>query len=130
VRADPGQHPRALRRDTGQATVELALSLPLVLLVLLGVAQVAVVLVHQVAVEHAARAGARAASVSAAPGAAASSAATAATRLAPLTVHTEASGDLVTVTVRYDEPTDVTLIGALLPSLTLVGRATVPLEPP
>ena len=54
-------------RQRGQATVELALALPLVCLLLLAVLQVAVVARDRLAVEHAARAAARAAAVSADP---------------------------------------------------------------
>lgn len=52
-----------MRRDRGQATVELALVLPLVALLLLGLVQVAVVARDQVLVAHAAREAARAAAV-------------------------------------------------------------------
>ena len=47
------------RRDGGQATVELALGLPLVCLLAAGVLQVGLVARHQLAVQEAARRGAR-----------------------------------------------------------------------
>ena len=51
----------------GQATVEFALALPIVLIVILGMTQVGVAIRNELAVELAAREGARAASVSAHP---------------------------------------------------------------
>ncbi|HRE03755.1 MAG TPA: TadE/TadG family type IV pilus assembly protein, partial [Ilumatobacteraceae bacterium] len=63
------------RRDHGQSTVELALAMPLVCMLLLAVVQLAVVVRDRLAVADAARVGARAAAVSANPSAAGSSAA-------------------------------------------------------
>ena len=54
---------RACLRTRGQATVELALVLPLVVFGLLAILQVGLVVRDQVAVVHAAREAARAASV-------------------------------------------------------------------
>jgi Flp pilus assembly protein TadG len=119
-------------RDEGQAAVELALVLPLVVLLLLTVVQVTLVARDQVLVVHAARAGARAAAV-AAPG----SDQRDEVRHAAL----EASGlksdrtiadmtrvgttDTVIVRVRYAAPTDVPLVGALLPDVTLDADVTM-----
>ena len=72
-------------RDHGQATVELALCLPVVCMFLLAVVQVGVVVRNRLAVDYAARVGARAAAVSTS-GSAASDAAAAAVRLHPLDV--------------------------------------------
>ena len=63
------------RGVVGQAAVELALALPVVVVLLLGMLQVALVGRDQLAVELAAREAARAAAVSADPAAAARSAA-------------------------------------------------------
>ncbi len=66
-------HPHAggrARDDRGQATVELALVLPLVALVLAALVQAVVVARDQLLVVHAAREAARAAAVDPAPGAA------------------------------------------------------------
>jgi Flp pilus assembly protein TadG len=60
--------------DSGQSTVELALTIPLLMLLLLGAVQVAIIIRGQLTVVHAAREGARAAAVSAAAGAAATAA--------------------------------------------------------
>ncbi len=59
------------RSRRGQATVELALALPVLCMLLLGVVQLAVVVRDQLGVIDIARVGARAASVAADPGAAA-----------------------------------------------------------
>jgi len=121
--------PRPRLRDRGQATVELALGLPLVCLMLLGVLQVALVVRHQLAVHAAARDGARAAAASADPGAA-GAAALATTGLRPLTVTTSEHHGRVTVTVTYVDHTDAPLIGALLPDVTLTAEVTMVIEPP
>ena len=115
-------------RQSGQATVEFALALPIVLLVILGMAQVGVAIRNELAVELAAREGARAASVSSSPSVAASSAATAAVEL-PIRVHTHVTGDAVTVTVTYVDPTDIAIIGRLLGPSTHEATATMRLEP-
>ena len=113
---------RGPRSQTGQATVELALCLPVVVLVLLLVVQVALVARAQVLVVHAAREGARAEVVRA-------GAAGAAARRAPglradrVQVDSAPAGDAVAVTVRYRAPTDVPLVGALVGDPEL--RATV-----
>ena len=70
----------------GQAAVELALALPVVVVLLLGMLQVALVGRDQLAVELAAREAARAAAVSADPGSAARLAVDRVTTLRPLGV--------------------------------------------
>ena len=108
------------RRERGQATVELALTLPFVAVLLLAVAQVLVVAHGQLAVEHAAREAARRAAVGAPtgePGRAAGLPAPA--EVAVRHLH----GGLVEVTVRRRLRTDVPLVGPLTPDLELVGRA-------
>ena len=47
-----------------------------------------------------------------------------------LQVRVEAGGDTVTVTVTYLEPTDVPLIGALLPDVEVSATVTMAVEPP
>ncbi len=126
------RRPRARRRgDEGQAAVELALALPLVFVVLLGVVQVLVVGRDQIAVIHAAREGARAAAVAADPVGEGTAAATAATGLdaGRLSVAVADGGQSVTVTVRYEVPTDVPLVGALVGDVTVTGTATMRTEP-
>jgi Flp pilus assembly protein TadG len=118
------------RSDRGQATVELALSLPLLCLFLLGIVQLVVVVRDQLAVQLAAREGARAAVVAASSAAAAQAAATRAVTLRPLAVHTTSSAATVTVTVTHVTRTDVPMIGLLLPDITVTADATMTLEPP
>jgi Flp pilus assembly protein TadG len=118
------------RRDAGQATVELALCLPLLCMFLLGIVQLVVIVRDQLAVQLAAREAARAAAVAESSAASAQDATTRAVALRPLTVATELSSDVVTVTVSHVTRTDVPLIGALLPDITVTATATMALEPP
>lgn len=117
------------RADRGQATVELALALPLLCLLLLGVVQVAVVARDRLAVQLAAREAARAAAVSGSPSSA-SAAGRAAVGLAPLRIDVVRTSDRVRATVTYLDPTDVPIIGALLPDVAVTAEATMAVEPP
>jgi Flp pilus assembly protein TadG len=122
---------RATReRNRGQATVELALCLPLLCLLLLGVLQVGVVVRDQLAVQLAAREAARAASVAADPIAAGTAAALAAAALRPLSVTIVVTGSDVTASVSYRSITDIGLIGPLVADITVTASATMQLEPP
>jgi Flp pilus assembly protein TadG len=120
----------ACRRDDGQASVEVALLLPLVVVLLLGLLQVALVGRDQLALELAAREAARAAAVSADPAGAARAAAGRVTRLGSLRVEVATGGDVVTVTVSRRHPTDVAIVGRLIDDVVLRARATMALEPP
>jgi Flp pilus assembly protein TadG len=115
--------------DRGQATVELALATPILCLLLLGVVQVAVVVRDQLLASEAARVGARAAAVSADTTSAGHGAAQ-----RVLQGVGDASvavvGDAVTVHVSIVNDTDIPLIGALLPDVTIDASATMLLEPP
>lgn len=125
-----GTQPGPRRRpDAGQATVEFALTLPIVLIVVLGLLQVGVAVRNELAVELAAREGARAASVSANPAAAASAAAARAVAL-PVAVSTVEAGGTVTVTVTHVDPTDVAIIGRFLGPSTHSATVTMAVEPP
>jgi hypothetical protein len=104
--------------------------LPVIVIFVLGLMQVAVVARDQLAMELAAREAARAASVSAQPAAAASSAARRATRLQPLAVDVAVGSTAVTVTVRHHSRTDVAIIGPLIADVELRASATMVLEPP
>lgn len=116
--------------DRGQATVELALSMPLVCLMLCAVVQVAVLARDRVAVQLAAREAARAAAVAADPRTEGLAAAQRATRLHPLHTAITVDGSTVTATVAYVDPTDVPLIGLLLPDVRIEAAVTMALEPP
>jgi Flp pilus assembly protein TadG len=118
------------RRDRGQAAVEFAIALPIVVVLVFGVVQLVVVVRDQLAVELAARDAARAASVSADPAAAAPRAADQATTLHPLTVSTRVDGNRVAVSVAYVSATDVPLVGAFIPDVTVTAAVTIRREPP
>lgn len=124
---------RRRSRDAGQATVELALALPLVAVLLLVIAQVGLVVRDQVLVVHAAREGARAASVQSSSGAAAAEAERAVRAAVPLErdrlrVDTSSSGGLVRVTVRYRAPVDLPLIGVFLQDVDLEATSVMAAE--
>ena len=118
------------RDQRGQAAVELALGLPLVFLVLLAVVQVVLVARDQLAVLHAAREGARAEAVEPGGGAG-EGAARQALGLDPARASIDVSGGAgrVHVTVRYQSPTDVPLVGMLLADVTVSATATMRAEP-
>lgn len=111
---------RPRRRSTGhrgQATVEVALALPVVVLVLLAVIQVALVAQSQILVTHAAREAARQIAVDS-DRSRAVEVARATPGLEPQRVSVEVGprgevGSTVAVTVTYRAPTDVPLVGAL-----------------
>jgi len=113
---------------SGQATVELALLLPLVLALLVLVFQVALVGRDQVVVVHAARAAVREASVTADRDRV-EAAATRALPGAEVRVLQRGSvGRPVEVEVSYRSVTDLPVVGALLPDLDLRSRATMRVE--
>jgi len=118
------------RRDDGQATVELALATPVVCLLLLGVVQLAVVVRDYLSAIEIARIGARAAAVAADPAGAAESAVAVAARDQHARITASVTGDVVTVTATLAVPTDVPLIGMLLPDIDVSGSAAMVLEPP
>lgn len=117
------------RDDEGQAAVELALVTPLVFVVLLIVVQVGVVARNQVLVVHAAREAARAAAVDGDPHAprraAVRGSGLKADRLRVETSYKEGYGGLVSVRVRYLDPTEIPVVGSLLPSIPLSASAAM-----
>jgi hypothetical protein len=112
--------------------VEIALVLPVLVLALLLVVQVALIGLAQVLVVQAARNAARAAAVDSAPGAArAAAVGTAGLRPERVTVDVGTRGppgSLVAVTVRYRAPTEVPLVGRLLGEVTLTATVSVQVE--
>lgn len=120
----------ASRRDRGQATVEVALTLPVIMVLVLLIVQVGVVASARLGVANAARAAARAASVSADPAGSGTAAALRATGLRPLEVRIRAGPSTVTAQVSYVQHADIALIGALIPDVTLSAQVTMALEPP
>lgn len=123
-----GPRPGARTVEAAQASVELALALPIITLLALLLVQVALLGRDQLAVVHAAREAARAASVDADPGAARE----AARRVLPgARVHTgrrPAPGRPLTATVTYRSPTDVPVVGRLLPDRVISARAVMRVE--
>ena len=119
-------------RCGGQATVEVALLLPVVAAMLLAVVQVGLVVRDQVLVTHAAREAARAAAVE--PTAdAARSGAEASARLEPARLEVDLAGSTdpggrLTVTVHYRSPTAVPIVGPLLPDRVVSAEATMRVE--
>jgi Flp pilus assembly protein TadG len=120
---------RARRPDDGQATVELALALPVLVVLLLATVQVTVVVRDQLAVVHAAREAARAAAVSTDPSTDGAAAAHQAIALDGLDVSIATDGTTVRATVRHVVRTDVPLIGALVPDVHVTATATMRAEP-
>ncbi|WP_426571003.1 TadE family protein [Aquihabitans sp. McL0605] len=123
-------------RQRGQATVELVLCLPVIVLALLLVIQIGLVARAHVLVVDAARQGARAAAVSG-PDAAAP-AARSTPGLDPSRMDVQVStepapgvdGEVVRVHVRYRAATDVPLAGALLGDPTLTAEVAMLREDP
>lgn len=118
--------------DRGQASVELALLLPVVLLLVLAVVQVGLVGRDVVLVTHAARAAARAAAVDPDPGAATAAARSASglaeDRLVVSVRDRGGPGSRVRVTVSYRIPTDVPLAGGLVGDLRVSRTVTMRVE--
>jgi hypothetical protein len=120
--------------EGGQATIELALLLPVVVVLLLAVLQFGLVARDVVLVTHASREAARAAAIDpdrrAAERAAEDSSGLDGDRL---TVHTrgrDGVGSRVEVEVVYRIPTDVPLVGALVGDRTVRSTATMRVEGP
>ena len=118
-----------LQRDRGQSTVEFVLTLPLIMLAVLLIAQFLVIVMTQVQVVNATRNAVRAAAVSQNP----SVAALAAARFSlgrDIDVDTEIGKRWVTVTSTYELVTDLPMVGRFVPDLTLSSRFSMLLEPP
>ena len=127
-RDDPGPSDPD-QSDPGQAVVELALSLPVVCLFLLGIVQVGLVVRDQLVVQHLAREAARAASVAVDPGAAARGV-TSVPGLVRVDIRTQSGGGVVQVTVTGVSRTDVPMVGLLLGDVTVEASVTMAREPP
>lgn len=123
---------RRAREDGGQASVELALVLPLVALLLLAVVQLGLLVRDQILVVHAAREAAREAAVDPSPDAPRRAASVSSTladsRLTVTSTGRGAAGSRVRVEVAYRAPTAVPLVGAALGDLTLRASATMRVE--
>ena len=120
-------------RDRGQSTVELAIALPVVVMLVLGLVQSALVLRDHLLVVHSAREAARAASVATADRqVAALGGARRAGPLDPerLRLREELlpEGDRLRVHVEYSSPTELPVIGMFLPDVLLSADAVMRLE--
>jgi Flp pilus assembly protein TadG len=129
------QGTRRLRGERGQATVEFAVVLPLLAILLFGIIQSGITLEHYLSLTDAVRAGARTASVSAGLGAtAATSAATSAMTDAadgldlqdPQVQSTWQSGAPVTVSAQV--PYSITILGVTVASGNLTSTTTQRVE--
>jgi hypothetical protein len=116
--------------DAGQATVEVALAVPLLVIMMLFGVQIALVIRDQIATIAAAREAARAVVVAdGKPGVAdAAVARTAALNPSRRSVKVSITGGLVTATVTYRSPTDLPLVGIFIPDITVHSAATMALE--
>jgi hypothetical protein len=117
-----------VRHEAGQATVEFALLLPVVVLALLAIGQVGLVVRDELGVVHAAREAARAVSVDPDP----EVAVRAAHRTLPRSTvevgpRPEVGGE-ISVTVRYRSVTKLPLVGPLFPDPELHATSTMRVE--
>ena len=120
------------RAERAQSSVEVALLLPVVVLLLLAALQVGLLARDVVLVTHAAREAARAAAVDADPAAASRAAAGSSglsdERLGVRVTGRGTAGSRVTVTVTYRAPTHVPIVGSLVGDRTLTSTATMRVE--
>ncbi|MCY4036197.1 MAG: pilus assembly protein [bacterium] len=120
------------RRDRGQAAVETALVLPLIVAVVLALVQIGLLARDRILVVHSVREAARAAAVEPSTQAASASA-WAATGLDRDKLQVEIAGSrttggLLKVTVRYRPDPAVPLVGRLFPAVTIEETLTVRVE--
>lgn len=120
------------RGEDGQAAVELALCLPVLVALALVLLQVALVVRDQVLVTHAAREAAREAAVSGDVAAIRRAAAAGAhldpDRLEVVITGRGVPGSRVSVEVRYASPTDLPIVGALVGDAHLSAFAAMRVE--
>ena len=115
-----------LRDERGQATVELVLVVPVLIVLALFLVQVGLVVRSLVLVHHAAREGVRVAAVGG-DLERVREAVVGSSGLSPgaTDVDLRIDGDLATVAVTYRDPTDVPWVGALLPEIPVTASATM-----
>lgn len=107
------------RLDRGQATVEFALTIPVLVIALLGAIQVFVILVDRIHLVHVTRDAARAASVGDDPRSAAEMVIDRSFPDREISLTVSMSDDVVTVELVLSNPTDVPIIGRFLPDVEL-----------
>ena len=111
--------------ESGQATVELALVMPLIIVLLLIILNVGLVVRDQLAVWHAASAGARAASISPDSPGVVQQAVEDEVGLRPLHLRIIRDDDLITVEAQYPRTINLWLIKHIVPPLTLSASVTM-----
>lgn len=112
----------------GQAAVELALVMPVVVVFMLLILQVGLVVREQIALIHACGAAARAASISDSPRDAASSVFSESPVGDRADIAVTTKNGMVTVDVVFNHPTDLAIVGLFLPDITLRASATYQLQ--
>lgn len=121
-----------LGRERGQAVVELALTIPFVVLLLLAVVQLGLVVRDEILTVHASREAARVGAVDPNPNAprhaAVASTGLDARRMSVSSTARGGPGSTLTVTVHYSAPTEVPLVGAFLPDVRLRAVAAIRVE--
>ena len=124
----PPDRTRWGRAEAGQTTAELALTFPVVLLLLLCLVQAALILRDQLALTGAAREAARAASLDPDPARAEQAAAAVLPGATVRSGPRPPVGELVRVSVSYRSPTTLPLVGPLLPDPVLIARTAMRVE--
>ncbi len=122
------------RNEDGQSTVELALCLPIVVIVLAVLVQVGVIAMDHVRLWHAAREAVRVAAVDSDPTAIRQAAQSSGLRSLDIEIDPQdlyrRQGEPVTVTVSYAPSTRVPVIGALADDLHMTAAASMRIEEP
>lgn len=116
--------------DNGQATAELAIVLPFIVLLAAALIQCGLIVVDQLAVWNAARSAARAAAISLDPQLSSQQAVNDAIALRPLQVTLITLDDVISARVVYVDRTDLPFIGLLFPDITLEATVVMPREIP
>ena len=123
---------RSGRCERGQAVVELALTIPFIVVLLLAIIQLGLVVRDEILTVHASREAARVGAVDPDPEAP-ERAAAASSGLDPHRMSVSSSsrggpGSTLSVTVHYSSPTEVPLVGAFLPDVRLRAVAVIRVE--
>ena len=118
-------HSSASKPDSGQATVELALVMPLIIGLLLIILTAGLVVRDQLAVWHAASAGARAASISPDSPDAVQQAVESEVQLRPIHLRIVREGNLITVEAKYPRTIGLWLFKFITPPLILSATVTM-----
>lgn len=116
--------------DNGQATVEFALVLPMVIASLLLMVQVLLVVLSQLSLQHEARIAVRAAAIATDPTSAARAAVRNNDPQSPSSIIVETTEGVVTVFLTRQVPIAVPILGRLWPDIEISVDLTMALEPP